>query len=1248
MTVDGFRLSPHQRHLWRLGPSGAAAAPYRVQCALLVEGDLDGEALSGALRRLIARHEIWRSRLVQLPGVAVPVQAIEPPGAIGCEVERLPATAEPAAAGGEDVAAPALPAVLRARLAAARRQPHQLERLPWLRGWLAAERPRRHWLALDLPAVAADAASMSVALGELARAYAAEVGGARADEPDAPLQYCDVAQWHDDLLATPEARAGREHWRDRWSRRAVADLPGRRAGDHDFRPEVRRFWIDAARAGRLADFAAAQGTAVETVALAAWQALLGRLTAQPQVAVGLLQDGRGTAAIEGFLGLFTRCLPLILPATAHTTFAAHLEAAAAELKEAREWQLCCDDELAESGPEPYLPFGFELLERPEPCAAAGLTWSLAWLDACVDRCEAGLTLCRDGDRIEAGLRFDAARYDESLAGRLAERFETLLDAAIGSPGRALSELPIVGGAERRQLLAVTAAPAAATRPRLLHEPFFEQAHRLPQAVAVRCGERTLAYGELAAWAERLALELRDRGIGAESRVALCVERSPEMVAGILAILRAGAAYLPLDPSYPAERLRFMLQDSGAALTLAPASLRPRLQGSAVPWLDLAPPIENVAAAAAGIRTVPPAAAAYVIYTSGSTGQPKGVVVPHASAAYSTAVRRLYYRDPVGCYLLLSSFAFDSSVAGIFWTLASGGTLVMPEESAHRDPQQLLELIARHRVTHLLALPSLYRLLLDAAPPGALASLRTAIVAGEACGAALVRRHREVLPGVRLVNEYGPTEASVWSTAAECGPDEAQAEVPIGSAIPGARVGLHTPAGDLIPAGTDGELWVAGPGLARGYHRRADLTAERFVPDPYAEEPGARAYRTGDLARRREDGALLFRGRRDHQVKIRGYRIELGEIESALASHPQVVQAAVVAVGGDATAGAAPQARALSADPASAAAPANLAGWPPGSGGGAHDPASLAARLALLPADRAERLLAACEEIVTERELQPAAGAVPTPSAVMRRVRRTPQLEAALELRDPAFIAPPREQQRDWVVNQALDELVADLAHLDEVTRRFVPGSYAEEPRPEASAGSDGRLDPQAIMEDWQVPLMRAMAEVVTAAHGDVLEVGFGRGVAADLVQRGGVRSHTLVECSEPVRRQFFEPWRATYPDRDIQLLFGRWQDLVDRLGSYDGILFHTYPMSEQEYVDYVVGSVTFAEHFFPVAADRLRAGGVFTYLTHEIDSLSRRHQRLLLRHFRSFGVEVVRNLPVPPDSTDLWWADAMVVVRAVK
>jgi amino acid adenylation domain-containing protein len=391
---------------------------------------------------------------------------------------------------------------------------------------------------------------------------------------------------------------------------------------------------------------------------------------------------------------------------------------------------------------------------------------------------------------------------------------------------------------------------------VISQLFEGQVRRNPDASAVVFADRELTYAGLDERANRLARGLRNLGVRPEARVGLYAARSMEMIVGILGILKAGGAYVPLDPDSPAERLEFVLADAGIEILLTQEHLRGRLPGRVdrVVYLDT-----EYGAAIDGeeidggneVDSTPPQIGenlAYVIYTSGSTGTPKGVMVTHRNLVHSTHARLLYYDEPISRFLLLSSVAFDSSVAGIFGTLCQGGTLVLPPPGAQRDPAVLGRLIRDHQVSHLLCVPSLYELLLDEVAAQGLEELRVAIVAGEPCRPALVERHHAVLPQTALVNEYGPTEVTVWCSALRCRPSEDRALVPIGRPIAHARLYVLDPGGELAPICVAGELYAGGPGVARGYLNRPDLTAERFLPDPFGGAAGDRLYRTGDRGR----------------------------------------------------------------------------------------------------------------------------------------------------------------------------------------------------------------------------------------------------------------------------------------------------------------------------------------------------------------------------------------------------------------
>ena len=451
-------------------------------------------------------------------------------------------------------------------------------------------------------------------------------------------------------------------------------------------------------------------------------------------------------------------------------------------------------------------------------------------------------------------------------------------------------------AERHQVL-VEWNDTDAEYPRHLcaHQLFEAQAEKTPDLPALVFEGETLSYRELNESANRFAHHLRRRGAGPETLVAIYAERSFEMISGLLGVLKAGAAYLPLDPSYPEELTAFMLEDARVPLLLTQERLLPRLSHPRSRTICLDTEWNQIARenGTNPENLATPDNLAYLIYTSGSTGKPKGVMVGHRNLVSSTTARHSFYREIRGGFLLLSSLAFDSSVAGIFGTLCRGGELWLPAEEAQKDPALLAKIIRGHVIGEFLAVPSLHARLLEEARHGRLGSLARVVVAGETCPPNLVREHRRLLPGTDLFNEYGPTETTVWSAVYECRTDPAGERVPIGRPIANTRIYILDAPGNPVPLGDPGELYIGGEGVARGYWNRPALTEEKFLRDPFREDPEARVYRTGDLARYLPDGSIDFLGRLDQQVKVRGFRIEPGEVERALARHPAVRESVVI-------------------------------------------------------------------------------------------------------------------------------------------------------------------------------------------------------------------------------------------------------------------------------------------------------------------------------------------------------------------
>ena len=847
-----------------------------------------------------------------------------------------------------------------------------------------------------------------------------------------------------------------------------------------------------------------------------------------------------------------------------------------------------------------------------------------------------------GARLQFIVVYDADQYHDSVISRLLTHLKTVLESIVSNPHRRLSDIQVLSEEEHERLMIEwNGNETNQSIEQCWHREFELKVPEIADQVALVYKNQSLRYDELNKKANKIARHLVECGVTPDTLVGIYLERSMEMIIGLVAILKAGGAYVPLDPMYPQARLKWMLEDTQVAIVITKKRFIQAIPESAIRTvcLDSNFDSENRFPENNLEIEVTPSNLAYVIYTSGSSGVPKGVMVTHENLQHSTRARKNYYRQPVKGFLLFSTYSFDSSVAGIFWTLSEGGTLYIPEDDRFTETPYIAQLIERYQVTHMLCVPAFYEQLL-ATESDSLKSLTTMIVAGEACPAVLAKSHNQRLENASLFNEYGPTEATVWSTVYKYDGKINSATLPIGRPLSDTKIYVLNPDLKLTPIGVPGELFIGGRGLAKGYLNQPTLTEARFISNPFINNPEDRLYKTGDIVRFLEDGNLEFLGRNDDQVKVRGYRIELDEIMNTLKQHPGVAQAIVLAEDEDDT---------------------NPKVDEPRRNQG-NDFQHLDEIVQVIDRDTLENMISGVENLPDSESSitsflesdKPTESSQPIPDTAIepdnpiKYLKKTSynDFEVQFTFKNENFINPPRKTQREWLVTQLLNEVSDDLIDLDRVSKEFVPGADMMN-RGYISDASHSELPEQVILEDWQIPIMKSMAKHATETGGDILEIGFGRGVSATFIQEHGVRSHTIVECNSFSIKNYYEPWKQRYPQNDIKLIPERWEDVEKELGLFDGIFFHAFPLDDEEFIRYVVNSITFAEHFFAVAARHLRKKGAFTYLTTEINSLSRRHQRALFKHFTSINLSL-EPLTIPEDTKDAWWADTMVIVKAVK
>jgi amino acid adenylation domain-containing protein len=891
-------LSFAQQRLFFLAQMEEASRAYHVPWGLHLKGELDAAALQRALDRIVARHEALRTTFVLMDG--------EPVQRIASAADSRFHMVERDLRRHRDA-----PAELNRLLTDHANAPFNLQTGPLIRGLLVRESEDEHTLLITMHHIVSDGWSLGVFRNELSELYSAFRLGAEDPLPRLAVQYIDYAMWERQWLEGGALRQQGEYWKGTLQGApAFLELPTdhARPAQQDYRGGIEELVLEHELTAGLKDLSWRQGTTLYMTLLAGWAALLARLSGQTEVVLGTSVANRGRAETEGLIGFFANTLALRVNVNGVSVREL--------LKRVKEVSL---------GGQQNQNVPFERvvdIVRPERSLAHNPLFqvSLAWQNAPEGALMLGgveakpleslpyqpakfdLTLyMREANGTITGeLEYATALFEPGTIRRYREYFRWLLKGMVAHEWEMVDRLGILSESEREQILykwneTSVEFPSNKT----VHELFEEQVEKTPRAAAVEYEGRQLTYGQLNRQANRLAHYLQILGVKPEARVAICVKRGLEMIVGLMAILKSGGAYVPLDPDYPQERLQYMLEDSEPVALLTQAEVKERLGPlpAGLPTLDLtdvvwsSQPESNLEAAGSEF-SAGHGHLAYVLYTSGSTGKPKGVMVSHQNLVSSTFARNLAYGD-LGRFLLLSSVSFDSSVAGIFGSLLYGGTLIIAGNDVVRDPLRLNREVQRLGVESLLCVPSLYKHFLESSV-GEKRQLSRVIVAGEVCPPELVAKSVRQQPQVELFNEYGPSEATVWASVHRCVHPLSRQSVPIGRPIANTRVYILDRRGDPVPIGVAGEVYIGGAGVARGYLNRDELTAERFVPDPYAGHAGARMYRTGDLGRWLADGNLEFLGRNDDQVKIRGFRIELGEIAERLREHPAVEEAVVIA------------------------------------------------------------------------------------------------------------------------------------------------------------------------------------------------------------------------------------------------------------------------------------------------------------------------------------------------------------------
>jgi amino acid adenylation domain-containing protein len=892
-----------QERLWFLEQMDPGNPAHHMLFPVRLRGQLNVTALAHSLNEIVQRHETLRTTFA-VDAAGKPVQIIAPAQTVPLPEINLQALSEAE-----------WEARSRELAVEDEQRPFDLGQGPLLRATLLRWNDAEHVLLLNLHHIISDGWSMGVFIREMAALYQAYAAQHPSPLPPLPLQYADFAAWQRQRLQGEALQSQLAYWQNQLAGATTTiDLPLDQPAPHPptYQAGIHYAWLPRDLSERLRALSRQEQVTPFMLLLAAFKTLLYRYSGSTDIVVGSAVANRNRAELEGLIGTFFNVLPLRVDLTGNPTFRALLDRVKQVTLGAYAHQELPLDKIVEvlhsdrEGERPPLfQIVFNMMDgQPETIELPGLTLSVI-----LTRPEATIPeLMRLSTRDTAQGLLNTVTYRADLFSqdsivRLLEHYRTLLESILVNPQQRLLDLPVLTAAEQQHVVADwNATKREYGEARRLHVLIEARTAQQPDALAVVFDPQDnpdlnhhLTYGELNARANHLARQLQRLGVGSDSLVGVYMVRSVEMVIALLGILKAGGAYVPLDPTYPRDRLSYMLATARVPVLLTQSWLAADLPDhqAQILCLDQSDQLQAIA-----LNPPSPLAneeLAYVIFTSGSTGQPKGVM----NTQRAILNRLLWMQDAYHLtlddrVLQKTPFSFDVSVWEFFWPLLTGATLVMAQPEGHKDSAYLVQTIRDQHISTLHFVPSMLQMFVREQDLEHCISLRRVVCSGEALPADIQPRVWERIPSATLYNLYGPTEAAVDVTAWTCDPHSPYQVVPIGRPIANLQIYLLDARFQPVPVGVPGELFIGGMGLARGYLHRPDLTAERFVPDPFSTESGTRLYRTGDLARYLPDGNIEFLGRLDFQVKIRGFRIELGEIEAALRQHPVIRDAVVVA------------------------------------------------------------------------------------------------------------------------------------------------------------------------------------------------------------------------------------------------------------------------------------------------------------------------------------------------------------------
>jgi amino acid adenylation domain-containing protein/thioester reductase-like protein len=892
-VINGFRLSLQQKHLWHLQKDNSA---YCVQGAIFIEGNLKADVLQLALEQVVKRQEILRTNFLKPAGIKTPMQSINEQGfLVWQEIDFSEYEYQEQLNQVESL------------LQQERLIPWDLENGAMLRCSLIHLSANKYILLLNLPAICADSCSLKNLVAEISQCYDASLQGIALNSEEV-IQYLQFSEWQNELLTEPDAEVGKKYWQQYdLSALPGLTLPWENKSVNDgakFNLAAYECQITSDLLSQIEALVKNYQSSIANFLVSCWQILLWRLTAKANIVIGIAADGRKYEELETVIGMLTQYLPISVNLDNNLSFREVLDTVNQQLAEAEEWQEYFSWQNCRESPDDfdsaYFPFSFEWQTEPEKYTVGAVSFSIDKQFACTDRCKIKLSGYPKADGLILTFNYDVNLFGADFIQRLAAYFQTLVASVVAAPENTIAQFELLNECDRHQLLVeFNHTPTELTEQKCFQQVFAEQVARTPNNIAVVFEEETLTYAELNSRSNQLAHYLQKLGVKPEVLVGIYMHRSLEMMIALLAILKAGGAYLPLDPDLPVANLCLRLQDAKTEILLTQQDLAAELETETVKVIC----IDELANTLATESSENPhtdtsiANLAYVIYTSGSTGKPKGVAIEHQQLFnYVSGIIQRLNIAPQLSFATVSTLAADLGNTAIFPALSTGGCLHIIAKERATDPQALADYFSRHAIDFLKIVPSHLEAILTSVNSKSVLPRQRLILGGEVTTWNLIEKIQKLAPECQIINHYGPTETTVGVLTYQLDSDNCKYNsqtVPLGRPIANTQIYILDQYLQPVPIGVQGEIYIGGAAVARGYLHHPELTQTRFITNPFTGDGEALLYKTGDLARYLPDGNIEFLGRVDNQVKIRGYRIELAEIETVLSQNPDVAQAVVI-------------------------------------------------------------------------------------------------------------------------------------------------------------------------------------------------------------------------------------------------------------------------------------------------------------------------------------------------------------------